>query len=114
MRGELDRNAAEPAWESFMLRFVSLVRVHEGTDVDAIVSAGAKMCEEDADIQSGSVVAGLGLMRSYGAPEADYAMLLDFADEDAMNRWAAGPHHHAFDVVVGEAVDAFTVAQYHL
>jgi hypothetical protein len=96
-----------------MLRFVSLVRVHEGTDVDGIVSAGRKMCEEDADIRSGSVVAGLGLMRSYGAPEADYAMVLDFADEDAMNRWAAGLHHQAFGLVVGSAVDTFTVTQYH-
>jgi len=97
-----------------MLRFVSLVRVHEGTDVDAIVSAGTKMCEEDADIQAGTVVAGLGLMRSYGAPEADYAMLLDFADEDAMNRWAAGSQHQAFGEVVGSAVDTFTVTQYRL
>lgn len=44
-----------------MLRFVSLVRVHEGTDLDAIVSAGTKMREEEADIQSGFVVAAWAL-----------------------------------------------------
>ena len=46
-----------------MLRFVSLVRVHEGTDLDAIVSAGTKMREEDADIQSGFVVAAWAFTR---------------------------------------------------
>jgi hypothetical protein len=97
-----------------MLRFVSLVTVHEGTDVDAIVSAGMKMCGEDPEIQSGSVVTGLGLMRAYGAPEADYLMLLDFADEHSMNRWAGGSHHQAFGQVVGSAVDTFTVGQYYL
>ena len=97
-----------------MLRFVSLVAVHEGADVDAIVAAGMKMCEEDPEIQSGSVVTGLGLMRAYEAPEADYLMLLDFADEDSMNRWATGPHHQTFGQVVGSAVDTFMVGQYHL
>jgi hypothetical protein len=97
-----------------MLRFVSLVTVNEGTDLDAIASAGTKMCEEDPEIQSGSVVAGLGLMRSFGAPEADYLMVLDFADEDSMNRWAAGSHHEAFGQVVDSAVDSFTVGQYYL
>ncbi len=73
-----------------MLRFISLLTVREGADVDAIVAAGEAMCRDDPDISAGTVAAGLGLMREMGAPEADYSMVLDFADAEAMNRWAVG------------------------
>jgi hypothetical protein len=97
-----------------MLRFISLVKVHAGTDVAAIVEAGATMCAADESIVSGQVSAGLGLMAAYGAPEASYALVLDFADESGMNTWAAGPAHAAFGAVVGEAVDSFMVTQFEL
>lgn len=97
-----------------MLRFISLVTVVEGTDVDAIVRAGETMCQDDPDIQSGTVAGGLGLMREFGAPEADYSIVLDFADVDAMNRWAVGEAHQAFGAVVGSAVASFAVTEFTL
>jgi hypothetical protein len=94
-----------------MLRFISLVTVRDGTDVDAIVEAGAAMCRDDPDIEDGTVAAGLGLMRAAGAPEASYAMVLDFVDADAMDRWAVGPAHQELLQVVGDAVESFVVAE---
>jgi hypothetical protein len=95
-----------------MLRFISLLTVREGTDVGAIVAAGEAMCREDPDITAGTVAAGLGLMREMGAPEADYSMVLDFADADAMGRWAVGPAHQALLAVTGDAVESFVVTQF--
>jgi antibiotic biosynthesis monooxygenase (ABM) superfamily enzyme len=96
-----------------MLRFVSLVTVRDGTDVDAITQAGAAMCRNDPDIRTGTVEAGLRLMAGLGAPEADYSIVLDFDDADAMSRWAAGPEHQKFGEVVGTAVASFVVTQFH-
>jgi antibiotic biosynthesis monooxygenase (ABM) superfamily enzyme len=95
-----------------MLRFISLVTVREGTDVEAIVTAGGTMCRNDPDIRQGTVAAGLGLMRSAGAPEADYSMVLNFADAEAMNRWATGPAHQKFGETIGDVVASFVVTQF--
>ena len=95
-----------------MLRFISLVTVRDGADLGAIVTAGAAMCRDDPDIRDGTVAAGLGLMRGAGAPEADYSMVLDFADADAMNRWAAGPAHQKLLETVGDAAESFVVTQF--
>ena len=97
-----------------MLRFISLVKVHEGTDVQPIVAAGATMCAADDNIISGQVSAGLGLMAAYGAPEASYTMLLDFADQQAMDAWATGQAHADFGTVVGSAVETFMVTQFDI
>jgi hypothetical protein len=95
-----------------MLRFISLVTVRDGTDLDAIVTAGEGMCRDDPDIRAGTVAAGLGLMRGAGVPEADYSMVLDFADADAMNRWAVGPAHQKLLETVGDAAVSFVVTQF--
>jgi hypothetical protein len=97
-----------------VLRFISLVAVREGTDVDAIVAAATEMIDTDPDILAGQAGSGLKLMAHFGAPESDYSFSLDFDDDEALNRWAVGPAHQALSAVIGDAVESYMVSQFQL
>jgi hypothetical protein len=75
-----------------MFRMIALIRAKSENDVPLMVGESNKAILEEPSISSGRVVERSAL-RVHGDFQADYALVLDFADKEAFERDTKGEAH---------------------
>jgi hypothetical protein len=96
-----------------MFRHIALVTLKPGTDVAAVVARARTVIEQDPNLLFGEVRESIGLVRAK-LPEASYAVVVTFPDQDAYDRYVGGAAHRAFASAVRSQIDSLVVAQYEI
>jgi hypothetical protein len=103
---------SDPESRFDMFRMIALVRLKDGADAEAAVSACREMVSTDDNILNGEVVAGLMLLDSEAAPHASYSLVLDFVDKAAWERYLVGEPHAKFHGHIFASVTSMMATQY--
>jgi hypothetical protein len=90
---------------------VSLIEVAEDADVNLLLAASRQAIADEPAVIRGEIESSLGLLKD-AVPHADYSLILDFEDEEAMKRYLLGAPHAALAALVDPLVSRVMITQY--